>query len=109
MPKASYLVRVAAIRHCADGEDLQGAWSPSAPLGQPENVANKSLGKLNPGGIPISTNGNSLRRFSASYAGVSALVSERKPLTDQQWAMIILFGFTVFAILVAMAIERFIS
>nr|CAD7439983.1 unnamed protein product [Timema bartmani] len=34
------------------------------------------------------------------------LVTERKPLTDQQWAFIILFAFTVFALIVAAILQQ---
>ncbi|PSN41619.1 hypothetical protein C0J52_17774, partial [Blattella germanica] len=80
---ADYNVRVCPVRQTSTG-DLPGAYSPPATFStlMPE---------------PVTT---------TSTRTAVMQVTERKPLTDQQWAMIILCVFTLFAILTAVVMQQ---
>ena len=82
------MLRVCAIRHCSDGSgDVVGAFSPSHTF-------------MTLGHEPISTSENRV---------LETKLSEPKPLTDQQWAVIILCGFVILAFLVAILLQHIIS
>jgi hypothetical protein len=86
--RTEYQVRVCAIRQCEDGNgDVVGAFSPGL-----------SFTSLNP----------EPTRTSVAKVSESSIV-EPKQLTDQQWAMIILLGFVVFAVLVAVVFQQILS
>lgn len=86
---AEYQVRVCAVRVCTDGSpDLTGAYSPGVTF---QTASPK----------PVITN--------TPTSVVSARLSERKPLTDQQWAMLFLLGFTVVAIFMAFLAQNLIA
>lgn len=84
-PGTDYSARVAAIRHCSDSE-LMGPFSPCTSL------CTNTVDLSEPAPPKV---------FS-----VISCLKNRQPLSDQQWAMIILFGFTFFAICVAMIIQH---
>jgi predicted phage tail protein len=89
--KTEYLVRVCAVRQYCDGSgELLGAFSP--PL---------SLTTTSP--KPVMANSNN----TVSTTGSSR--SESKSLSDQQWAMILLLGFTLCAILFAVLAQQIIA
>ncbi|XP_015927182.1 fibronectin type-III domain-containing protein 3A [Parasteatoda tepidariorum] len=88
VPGTEYSVRVAAVRHCGDGE-LPGPFSPCTVF--------CTISKASP---------------EAHAPRMSTLVStfkNREPLTDQQWAVIILCAFTFIAICVAIIIQQVLS
>lgn len=87
-PKSDYHLRVCAIRICEDGSEVVGAFSPVVSF-------------TTQGHEPVSP-------LEADVKQESKLV-ESKPLTDQQWAMIILMGFVVFAVLVAIIAQQIIK
>ncbi|XP_054724127.1 fibronectin type III domain-containing protein 3B-like [Uloborus diversus] len=87
-PGSEFSVRVAAVRHCSDGE-LPGPFSPCTVF----CTNSLSVSEATPPKI-----------FS-----IACCLKNREPLTDQQWAMIILCGFTFFAICVAMIIQQVLS
>ena len=97
-PKTDYLVRVCAVRQCSNTDttapataDLTGAFSPGV-----------SFTTLGPHPVTMATTeGNS--------ALPGRLSAERKQLSDQQWAMIILLGFTVCAIVIAFIAQQIIA
>ncbi|XP_023720890.1 fibronectin type-III domain-containing protein 3A isoform X3 [Cryptotermes secundus] len=80
---ADYNVRVCPVRQ-ADIGNLPGAYSPP------------------------STFSTLMPELVTTTATKTALVqvTERKPLTDQQWALIILCGFTLFAVLTAVVMQQ---
>ncbi|XP_049774284.1 fibronectin type-III domain-containing protein 3A isoform X1 [Schistocerca cancellata] len=82
-PGTDYCVRVCPVRQANSG-DLPGPYSPPGTFSTvaPEPVASQT---------PKSS---------------SLQVSERKALTDQQWAMIILCGFGFFSVLVAVIMQQ---
>lgn len=85
-PKTDYMLRVCAIRHCSDGSgDVAGAFSPSHTF-------------MTPGHEPIS-----------EPPVLDTKLVEPKQLTDQQCAVIILCGFVILAILVAILLQNIIS
>lgn len=86
-PKTEYQVRVCAIRQCGDGTDVAGAYSPSVTF------STQSL-------EPV---------ISVESKNIETKIMEPKQLTDQQWAMIILFGFVLFAVLIAFVAQQIIS
>ena len=114
-PKTDYAVRVCAVRLCsstpapapaAAGEasdvstatatampDLTGAFSPGV-----------SFTTLSPSPVTTAT---TLAPGSGLLTG--RLTAERKQLSDQQWAMIILLGFTVCAIVIAFIAQQIIA
>ena len=87
-PKTDYHLRVCAIRICEDGSEVVGAFSPV---------------------VTFTTQGHEpVCAQEADIKQESKLV-EPKQLTDQQWAMIILMGFVVFAVLVAFVAQQIIK
>lgn len=87
-PGSEYTVRVAAVRHCSDCE-LSGPFSPCTPFcTNTVSIAEPPPPKM----------------FS-----VISCLKNRQPLTDTQWAMIILCGFTFFAVCVAIIIQQIMS
>lgn len=86
-PKMEYTIRVCAVRQCDDrSEDVVGPFSPSVMFTTLSLEPSTSLEpKL-----------------------LETKIVEPKQLTDQQWAMIILFGFVVFACLVAFVAQQII-
>ncbi|KAK7863661.1 hypothetical protein R5R35_006188 [Gryllus longicercus] len=82
-PGTEYHVRVCPIRQAASG-DLMGAYSPPGSF---------STTALEP-------------TVSPSMRNTSSQAIERKPLTDQQWAAIIVAGFTIFALMIAMVVQQ---
>lgn len=88
-PKTDYMLRVCAIRHCSDGSgDVVGAFSPSHTF-------------MTQGHEPIVS--------SDSHKTPETNLVEPKQLTDQQCAGIILCGFVILAILVAILLQHIIS
>ncbi|XP_023930352.1 fibronectin type-III domain-containing protein 3a-like isoform X1 [Lingula anatina] len=87
--KTEYQVRVCAVRECqGEAGPLQGAFSPGI-----------LFSTLSP--EPVS------KVASKASTEKKALVSlENRELTDHQKAMIILFGFAVFAIIIAIIVHR---
>ncbi|GFT38687.1 fibronectin type-III domain-containing protein 3A [Nephila pilipes] len=83
-----YSVRVAAVRHCSDGE-LAGPFSPCTTF------CTNSV---------VSVEIQPPKVFS-----ITRTWKNREPLTDQQWAVIILCAFTVIAICVAIIIQQILS
>nr|CAD7423352.1 unnamed protein product [Timema monikensis] len=81
-PGTEYHVRVCPVR-CAASGDLPGAYS-----------------------SPTSFNTSAPEVVNHTPRTSIAHVTERKPLTDQQWAFIILFAFTVFALIVAAILQQ---
>ena len=93
-PKTDYLVRVSAVRQCSNTDttaDLTGAFSPGV-----------SFTTLGPHPVTMATT-------EGSSALPGRLSAERKQLSDQQWAMIILLGFTVCAIVIAFIAQQIIA
>jgi len=104
--KTDYAVRVCAVRLCSSsssaGEasdvstattDLTGAFSPGV-----------SFTTLSPSPVTTAT---TLAPGGGLLTG--RLTAERKQLSDQQWAMIILLGFTVCAIVIAFIAQQIIA
>lgn len=90
LPKTSYQGRVCAIRKCKDGsDDLVGPFSPSSLF------------------TTCSAKSPTLVTESGATRVQSKLSSIR--LTDQQWAILILLGFTLFAVVVAFAAKQIIE
>ena len=86
--KSEYLVRVCAVRQCSNGtQDLTGAYSPGV-----------SFRTLEPKPLVTATN-----------TTVASRIVEPKQLSDQQWAVIILLGFAVFAVIVAFFAQQIIT
>lgn len=98
-PKTDYAVRVCAVRLCpsdacdAATAELTGAFSPGV-----------SFTTLSPSPVTTAT---TLAQGSGLLQG--RLSAERKQLSDQQWAMIILLGFTVCAIVIAFIAQQIIA
>ncbi|XP_060065817.1 fibronectin type-III domain-containing protein 3A-like [Ylistrum balloti] len=86
-PKTEYTIRVCAVRQCVDkSDDVMGPFSPSVMFTTPSLEPATSLEpKL-----------------------LETKIVEPKQLTDQQWAMIILLGFVIFACLVAFVAQQII-
>ncbi len=90
--KSEYLVRVCAVRQCSGGSaDLTGAYSPG--------VAFRTLEPK-----PLVT---ASATPAAGVVGRSAASEHR--LTDQHWAIIILSGFAIFAVIVAFTAQQIIT
>lgn len=87
-PKTDYHLRVCAIRICEDGSEVVGAFSPVVSF-------------TTQGHEPVSAQEMDVKQESK--------LVEPKQLTDQQWAMIILMGFVVFAVLVAFVAQQIIK
>lgn len=88
--KTEYRVRIGTVRVCSDGSgEIIGAFSPTATFTtrsqEPVKVA------------------------SSKASSMSQAVVECKPLTDQQWAMIILLCFIVLGILIAITVQKYLS
>ena len=88
LPKSEYQVRVCAIRICEDGSQVVGPYSPSCVF---------TSHSLQPAVTSHEKNSSETKSV------------EPKQLTDQQWAMIILFGFVVFAVLMAFVAQQIIA
>ena len=87
--KTEYQVRVCAIRVCTDGTaDLSGAYSP---------------------GVSFVTQAPKVAPTPALTSSASTKSLEPKQLTDQQWAIIILLVFTVFAAIIAFLAQKVIA
>lgn len=87
-----YVVRVCALRVCADGsEPVYGPWSMGRPL------------------RTISLRSGSVAEATSRVDRGVAASAERRQLTDQQWAVIILFAFAIFAVLVAFVAQYIIA
>ncbi|XP_021928755.1 fibronectin type-III domain-containing protein 3A isoform X2 [Zootermopsis nevadensis] len=82
-PGADYSVRVCPVRQATIG-DLCGVYSPSS-----------TFSTLLPDLATVATTKTAILQ-----------VTERKPLSDQQWALIILCGFTLFALLTAVVMQK---
>ncbi|XP_021372749.1 fibronectin type-III domain-containing protein 3A-like isoform X2 [Mizuhopecten yessoensis] len=86
-PKTEYTIRVCAVRQCVDkSDDVIGPFSPSVTF---------STQSLEPA-------------TSLEPKHLETKIVEPKQLSDQQWAMIILLGFVVFACLVAFVAQQII-
>ncbi|KAG1708537.1 Fibronectin type-III domain-containing protein 3A [Nymphon striatum] len=93
---SEYNVRVNSIRLCKDGSgELPGAFSPTVSFITQSKESVKT----------VNTSGKLPTTFQSST--LAAIVTDRKPLTDQQWAILILVGFTLVAILVAIFSQQF--
>ncbi|GIY72584.1 fibronectin type-III domain-containing protein 3A [Caerostris extrusa] len=88
LPGTEYSVRVAAVRHCSDGE-LPGPFSACT--------------------VFCTTSTQTVHVEPSKPFSIGGSWKNREPMTDQQWAMIILCAFTVIAIFVAMAIQHIMS
>lgn len=87
--RSEWQVRVCAIRQCEDGAmELSGAYSP---------------------GVTFNTSSPKQPQVSGAVAATAVSRVERKPLSDQQWAFILLLGFTVCAVLLALLAQRIIA
>ena len=87
--KTEYQVRVCAIRVCTDDTgDLNGAYSP---------------------GVSFVTQAPKVAPNPAPTTSALAKIPEPKQLTDQQWAIIILLGFTIFAAIIAFLAQQIIA
>ena len=84
-----------------DGQSLSGTWSPAA------QVTTASRQGAPGAGASVLTSG-SVRGDHQGARG-SAGASETVAWNDQQWAVVILSGFTLFAIIIAMVIQQVIS
>lgn len=90
-PNTTYDIRVGAIRHCNDSEeDIPGAFSSSTSF------------------TTLSQDVASRTNFQKDEQSTASL-KEKLFFTDQQCAFIILSCFTLFAIIVAVIIEHFLS
>ena len=88
--KTDYLVRVCAVRQCGDGTgELLGAFSPGV-----------TFTTASPKPVVTTTSTTSV---------IPARMAEPKQLTDQQWAVILLLGFTVCAVLIAFLAQQIIA
>ncbi|XP_077987462.1 fibronectin type-III domain-containing protein 3A-like [Glandiceps talaboti] len=87
-PNMEYRVRVCAIRQSQDGTaDLIGAYSPGTVFHTVSDTPIKEV-----------------------VAKEDKIVKvERKPLTDEQWAAIIVVGFAICAILIALLVAQFMA
>ena len=85
--KSLYQVRVCAVRKCSDDStgDLTGAYSPGVEF---TTLTPQSIAQQSPANV------------------IKANMPEPKQLSDQQWAAIILLGFSVFAIIVAFLTQQ---
>lgn len=100
-----YNIRINAIRIYRDGSgELPGPFSQGVSFNTasrlPARTTMNSGASTGPGGRLTST---------LQSSTLAAFVTDRKPLTDQQWAVLILLGFTVFAIFVAIILQRVIA
>jgi len=91
-PKTEYCVRVCAIRQCSDSSgDLIGAYSP---------------------GTLFTTQGPKLPSSSTSHRASRSECqrpTEPRQLSDEQWAVILLLGFTVIAVVIATLAQQVIA
>ena len=79
---------MSAIRLCADGSaDLTGAFSP---------------------GVSFTTPAKTVETVSTSSGIIPNKGTENRQLSDQQWAMIILLGFALCAVLIAFLAQKII-
>ena len=89
---AQYTVRVCAVR-AVGGTELVGGYSPPAAVQTPPRAS--------PAPSPA---------MAATTATTAPARQTSQPAwTDQQWAVIILCGFTLFALVIAMVIQQLIS
>ncbi|KAK3095390.1 hypothetical protein FSP39_014126 [Pinctada imbricata] len=88
-PKSEYQVRVCAIRICENGSQIVGAFSPSCSFS--------------------SQSSQPLTSAVETKSSSDTEVAEPKQLTDQQWAMIILFGFVLLAVLIAFVAQQILA
>ncbi|XP_064615415.1 fibronectin type-III domain-containing protein 3A-like isoform X3 [Liolophura sinensis] len=87
-PRTEYQARVCAVRQSTSRSgDITGAFSPGTVFNTLSPAPQRTL----------------------ITKTVETKISEPKQLTDQQWAMIILFGFVLFAVLVAFIAQQIIS
>ena len=92
--RADYTVRVAAERRPAGGEaSMLGSYSPTTQLA--------TLARAGPMAATASS--------SPATSKEVAQLASRSSWSDQKWAVIILCGFTLFAVLIAMVIQQLIS
>ena len=87
-----YVVRVCAVRLCMDGsEPIIGTWSEGRRLRtQSQRIS-------------------SITETNARQDGAVLSSVNRRQLTDQQWAVLILLAFAVFAVIVAFAAQQIIA
>ncbi len=87
--KTDYLVRVCAVRRKLDGSnELTGAYSP---------------------GVSFKTLEPKVQAVVNAQGALQPRIAEPKQLSDQQWAMIILLGFAVFAVIIAFTAQQIIT
>ncbi|XP_046402663.1 fibronectin type III domain-containing protein 3B isoform X2 [Ischnura elegans] len=100
---AEYGARVCPIRLLGGGSngELPGSPSPPVKFSTPSSIALSSNGS----GSNASNNGNCSEGSKLLQASQTS-IGERKPLTDQQWAAIIVFGFTIFSIAMAFIVQH---
>ncbi|XP_022188761.2 fibronectin type-III domain-containing protein 3A isoform X2 [Nilaparvata lugens] len=91
-PGAEYLARVFAVRRTAGGEEVVG------PHSQPANFST----------LPLPDQGTKPGVVLPHPKPHHSQTSSRKQLSDQEWAIIILCGFTLVAVLVAVIMQHFI-
>ncbi|KAL0972654.1 hypothetical protein UPYG_G00192460, partial [Umbra pygmaea] len=90
-PNSEYRFRVCAIRQCQDATELSGPYSPTVSLPPPRS-------ELSPGSVG----------GAGPRAGADNARPVRTPLSDEQWAALILLLFAVISILIAFIIQYFV-
>ncbi|XP_028975228.2 fibronectin type-III domain-containing protein 3A isoform X2 [Esox lucius] len=90
-PNSEYRFRVCAVRQCQDAPELSGPYSPTVVLSPQRSEL--SAGSLSGAG---------------PRAGADVARPIRTPLSDEQWAALILMLFAVISILIAFVIQYFV-
>ncbi|XP_014673734.1 PREDICTED: fibronectin type-III domain-containing protein 3A-like isoform X2 [Priapulus caudatus] len=89
-PKTEYRARIGAVRVSSDGSgELIGTYSPIT------SFTSKSV--------------ELVKTASSKTSAMTAVVIERKPLTDKQWASILLLCFIIVGILIAILVQQILS
>uniref|UniRef100_A0A8K9UR01 Fibronectin type-III domain-containing protein 3A n=1 Tax=Oncorhynchus mykiss TaxID=8022 RepID=A0A8K9UR01_ONCMY len=86
-PNSEYRFRVCAIRQCQDAPELSGPYSPT---------------------VTLSPQRSELSAGSVSSVGPRAGADPARPLTDEQWAALIIMLCAVISILIAFIIQYFV-
>lgn len=102
-PGCEYNVRVCPIRLASTGE-LPGAYSPSAGFLTCASDPVLSTKQAAPLVTSSPTRGRKNQRLFSWLMGIQH--SDKKPMSDQQWAIVIILGFIVFAFVAAVIVEQ---